>query len=64
MFKKGDVNRYEVSMCIRRVASITSLKAGMTKEDSLCGKLIVVRSEYVQNKCIRKHAEGDKKGVD
>ena len=50
MFKKGDINGNEVSMCIRRVASITSLKAGITKEDALCGlskKLILARSKYV-----------------
>ena len=50
MFKKGDISRNEVSMCIRRVISITTLKAGITKEDalrSLSGKLILARSEYV-----------------
>ena len=50
MFKKGDINGNEVSMCIRRVASITSLKAGITKEDALCGlskKLILASSKYV-----------------
>ena len=37
-------------MCIRRVASITSLKAGITKEDALCGlsgKFILAKSENV-----------------
>ena len=37
-------------MCIRRVTSITSLKAVMTKEDALRGlsrKFIMARSEYV-----------------
>ena len=50
MFKKCDTSGNEVSMCIRRVASITSLKAGITKEDALCGlngKLILARSEDV-----------------
>ena len=37
MLKKGDINGNKVSMCIRRVTSITSLKAGITKEDTLCG---------------------------
>ena len=44
MFKKGDVNGYEVSMCIKRVASITSLKARITKEDTLHGNLILAKS--------------------
>ena len=50
MFKKGDISGNEVSMCIRRVASITSLKAGITKEDALrglSGKVILAKSEYV-----------------
>ena len=50
MFKKCDINGNEVSMCIRRVTSITSLKAGITKEEALCdlsGKFILARSEYV-----------------
>ena len=37
-------------MCIRRVASITSLKARITKKDALhglSGKFILARSEYV-----------------
>ena len=64
MFKKGDVNGYEVSMCIRRVASITSLKAGMTKEDSLYGKLIVVRSEYVDKTSVFENTQREtKKGL-
>ena len=56
-------------ICIKRVASITALKAGITKEDALhdlSEKFILARSEYVceQNKCTRKHAEGDRKEVD
>ena len=50
MFKKGDISGNEVSMCIRRVASITWLKEGITKEDALRGlseKFILVKSEYV-----------------
>ena len=71
MLKKGDISRNKVSMCIRRIASITSLKARITKEDALhglSGKLILAKSEYVDktsaSKCFRKHAKGDKKGVD
>ena len=50
MFKKGDISKNEVSMCIIRVASITSLKERITKEDalrSLSGKFILARSEHV-----------------
>ena len=50
MFKKGDINGNKVLMCIRRVASVTLLKAGITKEDKLSGlsgKFILARSEYV-----------------
>ena len=50
MLKKGDISGNEVSMCIGRVASITTLKVGMTKEDalySLSGKFILARSEHV-----------------
>ena len=64
MLKKGDISGNEVSMCIGRI----TLKAGITKEDPLCGlsrKFISARIKYVdKNKCIRKHVEGDKKGVD
>ena len=50
MFKKGDINGNEVSMCIMRVTSITSLKSRITKEDTLhglSGKFILARVEYV-----------------
>ena len=50
MFKKGDISRNEVSMCIGRVATVTALKAGIAKEDafrSLSRKFILARSEYV-----------------
>ena len=46
MFKKYDSRGNEVSMCIKRVASITSLKAGITKED-VSGKFILAKSENV-----------------
>ena len=35
--KKCDISGNEVSMCIRKVASITSLKARITKEVALRG---------------------------
>ena len=63
MLKKGDINKNKVSMCIRRVASITSLKGrggggvGITKEDAL-------RGHSGQNKCTRKHTNGGRKEVD
>ena len=37
VLKKSDINRDIVSMCIRRVAAITSLKSGITEEDTLYG---------------------------
>ena len=50
MLKKGDISRNEVSMCIGRVATVTALKVGITKEDALYGlsrKFILARSELV-----------------
>ena len=50
MFKKGGISGNEVSMCIRRVASITSLRLRITKEDTLhglSGKFILARVKYV-----------------
>ena len=37
VLKKSDIGRDKVSMCIRRVAAITTLKSGMNKEDTLRG---------------------------
>ena len=50
MFKKGDINRNKVSMCIGRVAMVAALKVGITKEDALrdlSKKFILARSEYL-----------------
>ena len=50
MFKKGDISRNEVSMCIERIATVPALKTGITKEDALRGvskKFILARSKYV-----------------
>ena len=50
MLKKCDINRNEVSMCIERVAMVTALKEGITKEDALCSlnrNFILAKSEYV-----------------
>ena len=35
VLKKGDIDRDKVSMCIKRVAAISSLKSGITEEDTL-----------------------------
>ena len=37
VLKKGDIGRDKVSMCIRRVAAISSLKSGITEEDTFSG---------------------------
>ena len=50
MFKKGDISRNEVSMCIGRVATVTTFKARIAKEDALRGlsrKFILANHEYV-----------------
>ena len=35
--KKSGIGRCKVSMCIRSVAAISTLKLGITKEDTFCG---------------------------
>ena len=35
--KKSGIGRCKVSMCIKSVAAISTLKLGITKEDTLCG---------------------------
>ena len=54
-------------MCIERIATIPALKAGITKEDALCGlsrKFILVRSKYVDKTSASKNTRGDtKKGL-
>ena len=37
VLKKGDISRDKVSMCVRIVAAISSLKLGITEEDTFCG---------------------------
>ena len=37
VLKKSDIDRDKVSMCIRRVAAITTLKSGINEEDTLRG---------------------------
>ena len=34
--KKCDIGRDKASMCIKRVATISSLNLGITEEDTLC----------------------------
>ena len=49
MFKKGNTIGNEVSMCIERIATVTTLKTGITKEYALRGlsrKFILARSKY------------------
>ena len=62
MLKKCDINGNEVSMCNKRVASITSSR--ITKKDTLCGlsrKFIMAMVEYVNKTSafenIRREAE-------
>ena len=50
MFKKGDINENEVSICIGRITMVTALKAGITNEVALRGlsrKFILARGKYV-----------------
>ena len=50
MFKKCDISGNEVSICIGRVATVTTLKTGIAKEDALHGlskKFILAKSEHV-----------------
>ena len=68
MFKKGDISGNEISMCIGRVASITSLKVGITKKNALRGlgrKFILVRMDYVDKTSASKNTqrEAEKKLV-
>ena len=37
VLKKNDIDRDKVSMCIMRVAAITTLKSGISEEDILHG---------------------------
>ena len=67
MFKKGDINRNKVSMCIGRVATVTVLKAEIAKEDALHGlsrKFILARSEYVDKTIVVENMRREtKKGL-
>ena len=37
IFKEGDINRDTIAISIRRITTITPLKARITQEDTLCG---------------------------
>ena len=67
MFKKYDISGNKVLMCIERVAMITALKAGITKEDALRGlsrKFILAKSEYVDKTSASKNTRKEtKKGL-
>ena len=67
MFKKGDIGGNKVSMCIGRIATVTMLKAGITKEDALCDlsrKFILTRGKYVDKQVHPKTRGGRQKRVD
>ena len=67
MFKKGDFRGNEVLMCIERVATITTLKAGITKEDALRAlstKFILAKSKYVDKTSASENTQREtKKGL-
>ena len=61
VLKKSDINRDKILMCIRRVAAITSLKLGITEEDTLYGfgwEHILSRSKNMNKKNIIKDTRG------
>ena len=68
MFKKGDISENEVSMCIKRVTTVTALKVGIAKEDALhvfSKKFILAKSEYVDKTSAFENTWREtKKGVD
>ena len=68
MFKKCDINRNEVSMCIGRIETVPSLKARITKENAfrdLSRKFILARSKYRDKTSASENTQREtKKGVD
>ena len=61
VLKKCDIDRDKVSMCIKRVATITSLKSGITEEDTLRGfgsKLVLSRSKNMDKTNTTKDTRG------
>ena len=64
MFKKCDINKNEVSMCIGRIATVPTLKVGITKEDALrclSRKFILVRSKDVNKTRASENRRREKK---
>ena len=62
--KKCDIIGNEVSMCIGRVATVTTLKEGITKEDALrdlSRKFILAWSEYVDKTSAAENTRREKK---
>ena len=61
VLKKGDIGRDKVSMCIKRVATITSLKLGITEENTLRGfgyKLVLSGSKKMDKTDTTKDTRG------
>ena len=61
ILNKCDIDKDKVSMCIRRVATITSLKSGITKEDTLRGfglELVLSKSENMDKTDTTKDTRG------
>ena len=67
MLKKCDINGNKVSMCIRKIAMLLALKAGITRGDALRGlsrKFILARSKYVDKTSTSKNMRREtKKGL-
>ena len=66
MFKEGDIRGNEVSMRTRRIATVTALKEGITKEDalrSLSKKFILARSKYVDKTSASRNMRRETKKV-
>ena len=60
VLKKGDINRDKVSMCIKRATTITSLKLGITEEDTswLWLKAVLSRNKNMDKTNITKDTRG------
>ena len=64
VLKKCDFDIDKVSMCIKRVATITLLKLGITKEDTLRGfgsQLVLSRSKNMDKTNTTKDTRGRQK---
>ena len=63
VLKKGDINRDKVSMCIRRVAALSSLKSGITEEDMMSLKVIHFQSIFLINFYLKRLIYVQKYGI-